>query len=108
METEAVGVQEIGRQWFHWSLGGQVNAMDPSFQFTAVWVASNAFYAWAYGPSRRAIWRDRLCAIRSRGGSKRRGKPGDKEKAQLFSAEESARNLHVGLLKCSIVTIGTQ
>lgn len=99
METEVVGVHEISQRWFRWSLGGEVNARDPFFQFLAVWVAFNGLYSWAYGASRRDRWWDRLHDIRSRNGSTGGGKPGDKEKVRLFATEKKARELHLLLLK---------
>ena len=99
METRVVEAREISRRWFRWSLGGEVNAGDPFFQFLAAWVAFNGLYSWAYGPPRSGLWSDRLTDVRSRNGSGGGRKPGDKEKVQLFATEETAKERHLLLLE---------
>jgi hypothetical protein len=100
MNTEEVRVQDIAQRWFHWAVTGEVNARDPFFQFIAVWVAFNALYSWAYGPSGPEGWRERLRAIRRRDNDRNpdRRKVFEREKVQLFSTEKPAIQAHRELM----------
>lgn len=71
---------------------------DPLFRFIAAWVAFNAIYAALYTSDKHRGWKDRLNELRNRDKSGSRGKPGEKEKVQLFSTEPETAKYHRVLL----------